>query len=85
MILFRAPELRTSSIRTILNMNLRSSWSFFTRGRRKRAPAQFSKITDTEELIEEELEPDYDPKRFCTVTPGNVLGNGKYEILLKLG
>ncbi|CAK4033103.1 CMGC kinase [Lecanosticta acicola] len=43
------------------------------------------KLPNTDEPLEEEAVPGYDPAHFYQIDPGDVIGNGRYSVVSKLG
>ncbi|GAB7356018.1 hypothetical protein MBLNU459_g6639t1 [Dothideomycetes sp. NU459] len=52
---------------------------------RSRPAATLVRLPPSNQLVEEESIPDYDAKYFCQVTPGDVVGKGRYAVVSKLG
>lgn len=59
-----------------------SLFGFRARGR---TAATLARLPRTDQPFEEEAIPDYDASHFCQVTPGDVVGDGRYSIISKLG
>lgn len=54
-------------------------------GAPKRKAATVKALPHIDQPFEEETVPDYDPRHFCKVAPGDVVGDGRYSIISKLG
>jgi len=44
-----------------------------------------TKLPPTGQPLEEEALADYDPNHFCHIAPGDVVADGRYSIIAKLG
>ncbi|SMR59541.1 unnamed protein product [Zymoseptoria tritici ST99CH_3D1] len=51
----------------------------------KRTVATLTRLPHIDRPFEEERAPDYYPKHFCQINPGDVVADGRYSVISKLG
>lgn len=59
--------------------------SVFTSSAQRRKATTIKALPHTNTPFEEETIPDYEPNHFCKVAPGDLVGDGRYSVISKLG